>query len=73
MWHPQMWKYRYMWKVAKCEKKSNAKCENWRYMWKNNPKCEKMRLSKCVKYFDSKCVKMDAICANFIWTLFVKI
>ena len=23
-----------------------------------------MRLSKCVKYFDSKCVKIDAICAN---------
>ena len=40
---------------------------------KNNPKCEKMRLSKCVKYFDSKCVKIDAICANFILTLFVKI
>ena len=26
-----------------------------------------MRLSKCVKYFDSKCVKIDAICANFIF------
>ena len=32
-----------------------------------------MRLSKCVKHFDSKCVKIDAICANFILTLFVKI
>ena len=32
-----------------------------------------MRLSKCVKYFDSKCVKIDAIWANFILTLFVKI
>ena len=30
-----------------------------------------MRLSKCVKYFDSKCAKIDAICANFILTLFV--
>ena len=56
-----------MWKIF------NAKCENWRYMWKNYAKCEKMRLSKCVKYFDSKCVKIDAICANFILTLFVKI
>ena len=60
-------------KVAKCEKQINAKYENWRYMWKNNAKCEKMRLSKCVKHFDSKCVKIDAICANFILTLFVKI
>ena len=25
-----------------------------------------MRLSKCVKYFDSKCVKIDAICANIL-------
>ena len=32
-----------------------------------------MRLSKCVKYFGPKCVKIDAICANFILTLFVKI
>ena len=29
-------------KVAKCEKKNvNAKCENWRYLWKNYAKCEK--------------------------------
>ena len=27
---------------------------------------KKMRLSKCIKHFDSKCVKIDAICANFI-------
>ena len=47
--------------------KIDAICE------KNNPKCEKIRLSKCVKYLDSKCVKIDAICANFILTLFVKI
>ena len=40
---------------------------------KNNAKCEKMRLSKCIKHFDSKCVKIDAICANFMLTLFVKI
>ena len=52
--------------------KFNAKCENWRYMRKNNPKCEQIRLSKCVKHFDSKCVKIDAICANFILTLFAK-
>ena len=32
-----------------------------------------MRLSKCIKHFDSKCVKIDVICANFILTLFVKI
>ena len=25
------------------------------------------------KHFDSKCIKIDAICANFISTLFVKI
>ena len=25
-----------------------------------------MRLSKCIKHFDSKCVKIDAICANAI-------
>ena len=48
-------------KVAKCEKistlhvKIDAICE------KNNAKCEKMRLSKCVKDFDSKCVKIDSI------------
>ena len=34
--------------------------------------CEKMRLSQCVKHFDSKCVKIDAIRANFILTLFVR-
>ena len=35
---------------------------------------KKMRLSKCIKHFDSKCVKIDAtcICANLILTLFVK-
>ena len=27
-----------------------------------------MKLSKCIKHFDSKCVKIDAICANFIFT-----
>ena len=27
-----------------------------------------MRLSKRVKYFDSKCVKIDAICANFTYS-----
>ena len=32
-----------------------------------------MRLSKCVKYFDSKCAKINAICTNFILTLFVYI
>ena len=32
-----------------------------------------MRLSKCIKHFDSKYVKIDAISANFILTLFVKI
>ena len=32
-----------------------------------------MRFSKCIKHFDSKCVKIDAICANFMLTLFVKI
>ena len=31
-----------------------------------------MRLPKCVNNFDSKCAKIDAICANFILTLFVK-
>ena len=40
---------------------------------KNNAKFEKMRLSKCIQLFDSKCVKIDAMCANFILTLFVKI
>ena len=53
-------------KVAKCEKISTLNV-------KIDAICEKMRLSKCVKYFDSKCVKIDAICANFILTLFVKI
>ena len=32
-----------------------------------------MRLSKCKKHFYAKCVKIDALCANFILTLFVKI
>ena len=53
-------------KVAKCEKNSTLNV-------KIDAICEKMRLSKCVKYFDSKCVKIDVICANFILTLFVKI
>ena len=63
-------------KVAKCEKNSTLYVKIDAYidiLWKNNAKCEKIRLSKCVKYFDSKCVKIDAICANFILTLFVKI
>ena len=34
---------------------------------------KKMRLSKCIKHSDSKCVKIDVICENFILTLFVKI
>ena len=58
--------------AAKCEKistlnvKIDAICEN-------NSKCEKIRLSKCTQHFDSKFIKIDAICANFILTLFVKI
>ena len=73
LWHPQMWKRRYMWKVAKCEKKSTLNVKIDAICEKNNPKCEKNNLSRCVKYFDSKCVKIDTICANFILTLFVKI
>ena len=56
------------------------KCENAAICEKVAAICEKitlnvkkMRLSKCIKHFDSKCVKIDAICANFILTLFVKI
>ena len=60
-------------KVAKCEKYSTLNVKIDAICEKNNAKCEKMRLSKCVKYFDSKCGKIDAICANFILTLFVKI
>ena len=60
-------------KVAKCEQNSTLNVKIDAICEKNNPKCEKIRLSKCVKYFDSKCVKIDAICANFILTLFVKI
>ena len=52
--------------AAICEKVAN--CEN-----NVTLNVKKMRLSKCVKHFDSKCVKIDAICANFILTLFVKI
>ena len=69
LWHPQMWKCRYMWKVAKCETKSTLNVKIDAICEKNNPKCEKNRLSKCVKCFDSKFVKIDAICANFILTL----
>ena len=36
-------------------------------------KCDKIRLSKCIKHFDFKCLKIDAICVNFILLLFVKI
>ena len=32
----------------------------------------KNRLPKCIKHFDSKCIKIDAICANFILTPLVK-
>ena len=60
-------------KVAKCEKNSTLNVKIDAICEKNNAKCEKNRLYKCVKYFDSKCVKIDAICANFILTLFVKI
>ena len=40
---------------------------------KNNSDCENIRLSKCIKHVDSKCVKIEVICANLILTLFVKI
>ena len=52
-------------KVAKCDKNSTLNV-------KIDAICEKIN-PKCVKYFDSKCVKIDAIYANFILTLFVKI
>ena len=60
-------------KVATCENNSTLNVKIDTICEKNNAKCEKMRLSKCVKYFDSKCAKIDAICANFMLTLFVKI
>ena len=62
-------------KVAKCETNSTLNVKIDAICEKNNAKCEKIRLSKWVKHFDSKCVKIDAIhvCANFILTLFVKI
>ena len=34
--------------------------------------CDKYMLSICIQFFDSKCIKMNAIYANFILTLFVK-
>ena len=52
-------------------KNINAKCANWHYLRKFYSKCEKIRLTKCIKHFDSKCIKINAICANFILTLFV--
>ena len=54
-------------------KNVNAKCENLHYLWKSNSKCETNWLSKCIKYFYSKCLKIDVMCANLILTLFVKI
>ena len=39
---------------------------------KKMTKCDKIRLSKCIQHLDSKCVKIDAICANLILTLFVR-
>ena len=60
-------------KVAKCEKYSTLNVKIDAICEKITLNVKKMRLSKCVKYFDSKCVKIDAICANFILTLFVKI
>ena len=60
-------------KVAKCEKKSMLNVKIDAICEKITLNVNKMRLSKCVKHFDSKCVKIDAICANFILTLFVKI
>ena len=56
-----------MWKIATLNVKIDAICE------KNDANCGKIRLSKCIKYFDSKYIKIDAICASFILTLFVKI
>ena len=47
--------------------KIDASCE------KITPNMKKNRLSKCIKHFDSKCRKIDAIRANFILPLFVKI
>ena len=43
-----------VWQESSCKFSLHAICE------KNNAKCEKMRLSKCVKHFDSTCVKIDA-------------
>ena len=60
-------------KVAKCEKNSTLKVKIYVICEKITLNVKKMRLSKCIKHFESKCVKIDAICANFILTLFVKI
>ena len=60
-------------KVAKCENNSTLNVKIDAICEKITLNVKKIRLSKCVKYFDSKCVKIDAICANFILTLFVKI
>ena len=49
-----------------------VKCENWRSLWKIYSNCEKNRLSKCIAHFDSKWIEIDAICANFILALIVK-
>ena len=54
-------------KRAKCEKHSTLNVKIDAICEKNNAKCEKMRLSKCIKHVDSKCVKIDAICANFTY------
>ena len=60
--------------TLKCEncfiREKVAKYENVCYLYS---KCENIRLSKCIKHFDSKCLNINTICANFILTLFVKI
>ena len=60
-------------KVAKCEQISTLNVKIDAICAKITLNVKKMRLSKCIKHFDSKCVKIDAICANLILTLFVKI
>ena len=57
-------------KVAKCETNSTLNVKIDAICEKITLNVKKMRLSKCVKHLDSKCVKIDAICANFILTLF---
>ena len=84
MWqpYPEFWSLHLpmiIYNAAICEKVD--KCENNSTLnVKINAICEtitlnvkKIRLSKLIKHVDSKCVKIDAICANFILTLFVKI